>query len=190
MLRYVFVYVAFSACEASQAFRRGPAQILEGSMIIRRATREDLPRLIDLLNQVLMVHYEGRPDLFRPHTRKYTDEQLCQILADETRPVFVAYDASHPSVGVVGYVFCIAEDFSHSNNMQPIQTLYIDDLCVDEHYRGDHIGTALYKYVLGWARSHSFYNVTLNVWCCNLKAMDFYRSLGLTPYKVGMEQVL
>jgi hypothetical protein len=32
--------------------------------------------------------------------------------------------------------------------------------------------------------------VTLNVWSCNPAALRFYEARGLTPQKVGMEQVL
>ncbi|RDX32395.1 GNAT family N-acetyltransferase, partial [Bifidobacterium breve] len=34
------------------------------------------------------------------------------------------------------------------------------------------------------------YNVTLNVWACNPKAQTFYERMGLTPYRIGMEQIL
>ena len=32
---------------------------------IRRAAQTDIPRLLELLTQVDMVHHQGRPDLFR-----------------------------------------------------------------------------------------------------------------------------
>ena len=59
-------------------------------MEIRRATSRDLVGVHSLLSQVLTVHAEGRPDLFRAGTRKYTDEELLGIFADDARPVFVA----------------------------------------------------------------------------------------------------
>ena len=71
-----------------------------------------------------------------------------------------------------------------------IKTLYIDDLCVDEARRGQHIGKSLYEYVLRFARENGFYNVTLNVWSLNESAMKFYEACGLVPQKVGMEKIL
>ena len=71
-----------------------------------------------------------------------------------------------------------------------IKTLYIDDLCVDERSRGHHVGSTLYRYVLDFARQSGCHNVTLNVWACNPKAQAFYERMGLTPYHIGMEQVL
>ena len=122
-------------------------------MTIRRATAADIPQIDELLRQVLEVHHAGRPDLFKGGVKKYTDEELKAILAND-------------------------------------QTLYIDDLCVDERSRGHHVGSTLYRYVLDFARQSGCHNVTLNVWACNPKAQAFYERMGLTPYYIGMEQVL
>ena len=45
-------------------------------MVIRRAKETDMDGLNKLLMQVLMVHHNGRPDLFKPNAKKYTDEEL------------------------------------------------------------------------------------------------------------------
>lgn len=156
-------------------------------MLIREAEPRDIPAIHDLLSQVLEVHANGRPDLFVHGTRKYTDEQLSAIIADEQRPLFVAVDDAGR---VVGHAFCEVQDASGSNNLQPIRTLYVDDICVDENARGQHVGTALYQRVVAFAREQGFYNVTLNVWSCNPGAMAFYEAMGMRPYKVGMEQIL
>ena len=54
-------------------------------MNVRRAKRKDLNRINDLLLQVCMVHHKGRPDLFKFGAKKYSDEELIQILEDEER---------------------------------------------------------------------------------------------------------
>lgn len=156
-------------------------------MIIRRANATDLPGLNRLLEQVLMVHHNGRPDLFKSGAKKYTDEELLSLLADETRPVFAAVDEDGE---MLGYAFCIFQQHLNNNILTDIRTLYIDDLCVDETIRGRHIGTKLYAHVLDFARKSGCYNVTLNVWSCNKSAMAFYEKLGLKPQKVGMETIL
>ena len=55
-------------------------------MMIRRALPHDLEAINKLLMQVLTVHHNGRPDLFKAGTKKYTDEELLAILSDDTRP--------------------------------------------------------------------------------------------------------
>ena len=154
-------------------------------MEIRRAKNKDIPRIHELLTQVNNVHAEGRPDLFKSGNRKYTDEELKTIIADtKQRPIFVLTDNDDM---VLGYCFCIVEQFINDNNRTDIKTLYIDDLCVDEVCRHQHIGRCLYDYLIRYARENGFYNVTLNVWTCNPRAMEFYRKLGMEPYKTGME---
>ena len=155
-------------------------------MQVRFAQEKDLPRIHTLLEQVNLVHHQGRPDLFKLG-RKYTDEQLLAIIGDRGRPILVAADETDQ---VLGYAFCIFQQHVDDNIMTDIRTLYIDDLCVDETLRGRHIGKTLYDAVLAFAREQGCYNVTLNVWSCNPSAMKFYEAQGLKPQKVGMEAIL
>ena len=74
--------------------------------------------------------------------------------------------------------------------MTDIKTLYIDDLCVDENCRGNHVGTKLYNYVINYAKENNYYNVTLNVWAANTNALAFYQKIGLQVQKIGMEKIL
>lgn len=156
-------------------------------MEIRRATKNDLDGVNKLLKQVLMVHHNGRPDLFKPNVKKYTDEQLLEIFEDDTRPVFVGVNEDN---NVLGYAFCVFQQHVNDNVLTDIKTLYIDDICVDENVRGQHVGKQIYNYVIDYARKEGFYNITLNVWSLNPAAIKFYESMGLVPYKIGMEKVL
>ncbi len=156
-------------------------------MKIRRATPKDMEGINRLLHQVLMVHHNGRPDLFKKNVKKYTDAQLLEVIADEKRPIFVGVDETDR---ILGYAFCIFQRHDGDNILTDIKTLYIDDLCVDEEERGQHIGKRLYEYVLEFAKKESCYNVTLNVWACNETAKKFYESCGLLPQKIGMEYII
>ncbi len=157
-------------------------------MDIRRAEEKDMDRINELLVQVCMVHHMGRPDLFQGNRNtKYTDEQLRDIIHDDGRPIFVAVDGQDR---VLGYAFCMFRQYLNDNILTDIKTLYIDDLCVDETMRGQHIGRRLYEAVLAFAKENGCYNVTLNVWSCNEAAMKFYEGCGLKPQKIGMEVIL
>lgn len=156
-------------------------------MNIRRAEKTDLEGINSLLYQVLMVHHNGRPDLFKANVKKYKDEELLSIIADDTRPIFVGVDENNH---VMGYAFCIFEQDENDNVLTPIKTLYIDDLCVDETLRGQHVGSQIYEHVLVFAKESGCYHVTLNVWECNPSARKFYEAMGLVPYKTCMEKIL
>ena len=154
---------------------------------VRFASESDIPAIMDLLHQVNDVHADGRPDLFVHGQTKYGVEELTRMIPDRTNPIFVGLDSDGH---IVGYCFCVVEDHSDSNNMAPVKTLYIDDLCVDRAHRGMHVGHEIFNFVKEYAREQGFYNITLNVWSCNPGAMKFYESVGLKPLKIGMETIL
>ena len=154
--------------------------------MIRKAQEKDIKKIGELLSQVNYVHYEGRPDVFKLG-RKYSDEELCEILRDEARPVLVSTDERDE---VMGYCFCIITEHNDSSVLNDIKTLYIDDLCVDETLRSKGVGRQLYEAALKLAREKGCYNLTLNVWSCNPSALRFYESCGLTVQKIGMEKIL
>ena len=154
-------------------------------MEIRRANENDIGGLTKLLFEVQQVHSNVRPDLFTVGTRKYDDEELKKILEDDSKPVFVA----DVDGAVAGYAFCVIST-PNCHTLQPIKNLYIDDLCVDETYRGRHIGVELYNFVVDYAKKAGCYNVTLNVWADNKNAVAFYEKIGLKIQKIGMEKIL
>ena len=154
--------------------------------MIRKAIEKDIPKIMDLLAQVDLVHHKGRPDIFKIGT-KYSENELKEMLTDESRPILVCADSDD---NVQGYCFCIFQQHINNSVLTDIKTLYIDDLCVDENLRGMHIGKKLYNAAVEFAKQNNCYNLTLNVWCCNESALKFYESCGLTPQKIGMEVIL
>ncbi|MCR5195477.1 MAG: GNAT family N-acetyltransferase [Pseudobutyrivibrio sp.] len=153
---------------------------------VRKATTKDIPRILELLVQVDMVHHNGRPDIFKGPATKYDSAELKEIIACDHTPVFVCEDNNT----VVGHAFCIHKQVLNDSVLTDIKTLYIDDICVDENCRGKQIGKSLYDYVINYAKENDYYNVTLNVWSCNPGAMKFYQAMGMVPQKVGMEVIL
>ena len=153
--------------------------------MIRKAAKEDIQRIIELLHQVNMVHHVIRPDLFKPHTTKYNEQELEAMLDDDSKPIFVFDDGM-----VLGYAFCQITEVKNNQLLEDIKTLYIDDICVDENARGKHVGKALYEYVLEYAKSIGCNNITLNVWEGNEPAQRFYRNMGMQVQKTTMEIIL
>jgi len=151
----------------------------------RRANKTDIPGIIELLHQVNMVHHVLRPDLFKPNTTKYDEQELEDLLCDDSKPVFVFEDGK-----ILGHAFCMITEVRDNKLLQDIKTLYIDDICVDEKARGKHVGKALYEHVLAYARSIGCNNITLNVWDGNDPALCFYRNMGMKIQKTTMEILL
>lgn len=150
----------------------------------RFATDKDIPKIMDLLRQVHGVHYDIRPDVFKPVTTKYTADELADILKDKTRPIIVGVNEADETVG---YAFCIIKEIKDHQLLCDSKSLYIDDLCVDEKCRGEHIGTAVYEAVCEYAKSIGCDTITLNVWEGNDSARVFYDAKGFTPRSTTME---
>lgn len=153
--------------------------------MVRKAKKSDIGRIIDLLHQVNMVHHVIRPDLFKPYTTKYNEQELEDLLNDDSKPIFVYDDGV-----VLGHAFCQINEVRNHALLQNVKTLYIDDICVDEKSRGKHVGKALYEYVRDYAQSIGCNNITLNVWEGNDAALSFYRNMGMKVQKTTMEVVL
>ena len=153
--------------------------------MIRKANKGDIQRIIELLHQVNMVHHVIRPDLFKPNTTKYNEQELESLLNDVSKPIFVLDDGE-----VQGYAFCQITEVKDDQLLEDVKTLYIDDICVDEKARGRHVGKALYEYVRDYARSIGCNNITLNVWEGNDPALRFYQSMGMQVRKTTMEIIL
>ncbi len=155
-------------------------------MEIRFAQARDVPGILSLLRQIGSLHHQGRPDLFRSNAQKYSASQVLSMLDSPTNPIFVALEQEQ----VVGYGFCKLTTHFRDPVCTDYTNLFIEDLCVDEAFRRQHIGTALYRQILRYGKLRKCHNVTLNVWACNPTAIKFYESLGLTPQKICMETLL
>ncbi len=151
---------------------------------VRKAQTKDITRIMELLRQVHGVHYAIRSDIFKPTTTKYTVQELSGIMADSSRPIFVAVDESDSTQG---YAFCMIKEVKNNLLLHDRLELYIDDLCVEGNHRGEHIGSELYSYVLDYARSIKADYITLNVWEGNDSARAFYDAMGMTPRNTTLE---
>ena len=113
-------------------------------MNIRRAEEKDIDKILDLLSQVLEIHAAIRPDLFISGTTKYPKEELLEIIHDDQRPIYVAVDERDL---VLGYAFCAIRHQPERANLVQFKYLYIDDLCVDQAMRRQHIAGQLFEFV-------------------------------------------
>ncbi len=156
-------------------------------MNIRRAESKDAARINELLYQVAEVHAKGRPDIFKTATKKYSDDELINIIACDTTPIFVAVNEED---SVLGYAFCIVQIVKDHILLRDKKTLYIDDICVDAAKRGNRIGKSLYDFVYDFAVKNGFDDITLNVWSFNEGAYKFYEKCGMTPQRIIMEKKL
>jgi ribosomal protein S18 acetylase RimI-like enzyme len=157
-------------------------------MIFRKAQEKDIPKIIDLLQQVLEVHAAIRPDIFISGTTKYGFDEVNEMLSVPEKPIYIAADDNDEALG---YAICeIKNTPEDATNKVKFKQLYIDDLCVDEKARGQHVGKALFEHVKTEAKAMGCYEVTLCVWTGNDRAEAFYEGLGMKTKERIMEYIL
>ena len=139
-------------------------------MIIRKAEEKDIPRILELLKQVLQIHADIRPDIFIPGTTKYTEDELMELLKNDEKPIYVAVDENNVCVG---YAFCQLREQPFSNNMVQFTSLFIDDLCVDTTIRGKHIGQKLFLKLYLQLAERTFGIFACSVYICCILLFSF-----------------
>ena len=152
-------------------------------MTIRLANENDIDSILDLLSQVLELHYNLRPDLFVKGKTKYDKTTLKSMLNDINKHIYVAIENDK----LIGYCFCIIKENKADNHIANSKTLYIDDLCVDKEYRSKHIGQNILDYIKEEAKRLNADYITLNVWEGNDTAKLFYEHNGFKIRKTEME---
>ena len=156
-------------------------------MCIRKATKADIPQLLDLLSQILLVHHQARPNIFKEKGKKYSEQDLETLMAQEHTPIFI-YENEDGQI--LGHLFVTIKEGSENPVLRPIKTLFIEDLCVDQVARGQKIGDQLYQFAVNYAKEIGCYNLTLNVWNDNEGALRFYQRQGMKPQETVMETIL
>ncbi|MGT2750442.1 GNAT family N-acetyltransferase [Streptococcus orisasini] len=158
-------------------------------MSIRLAQIEDIPAIEKLLRQIFQVHSQMRPDLFKKTDQgsKYSAKELEELLQDASKPIFVYVDDQEH---VLAHMFLVIKEKESSSISKSVKTLFIDDLCVSEEARGQKIGQELYDFALEYAKDLGCYDLTLNVWNDNKRALAFYERQGMKPRETKMEKIL
>ena len=152
-------------------------------MRIRNITISDYNDVDKLMQQVHSLHVKNRPDLYveleHPLSKTEFEEQvqnnnLISVVAEEKGVV----------IGL-----CIVT-IRNKSGMVNKKIAYMDDLCVDEKFRGKGIGKELFSYVSNIVKEKGANRLDLMVWSFNKNALNFYEELGMTTQRYILEKEL
>lgn len=76
------------------------------------------------------------------------------------------------------------------NAFRPMSSVLLEQICVDQGYRGLGIGTHLLDTVVSWAAERDAAYVDLNVLAQNEAAMTFYQKAGFATVRLTMRHTL
>lgn len=155
-------------------------------MEIRRAVEKDIDQILNLLSQVLEIHAKIRPDIFISGTTKYTREELSLLINSDSYLIYVVCEGEI----ILGYAFCGIVSREHTNTMVNNKIFFVDDFCVDEKYRKQHIGTILFEFLKKEAKNFGCYEICLYQWEGNDGARKFYEKMGMKVKATTLEYII
>ncbi|WP_374950652.1 GNAT family N-acetyltransferase [Mucilaginibacter sp.] len=134
--------------------------------IIRVATKQDCPRLLELI--VELAVYEKEPDAVTVTLEHFADAGF------GSKPVWKAYVAE-----VEGLIVGFAMYYIRYSTWKGTR-LYLEDLIVTEEYRGKKIGKLLFETLIKETKELGMSGMVWQVLDWNEPAINFYQKYGAT----------
>lgn len=152
-------------------------------MTVSPATKDQAPRITELLRYICELHAKGRPDVFVSGEPKYDEEGVCRLIDEKDTHVITAVEDGR----VIGYMIAKVKDGETGPHMRGMRTLYIDDICTAPEAARRGVGAALFEEAKRIGRDNGCVRVDLNVWEFNKAAIKFYEKMGMKVSRMHME---
>jgi ribosomal protein S18 acetylase RimI-like enzyme len=150
---------------------------------VRPAERRDLPALGRLGARLLRLHYGLDPQRFMAPGDE-PERGYAWFLGTQLRDEQVVILVADGPQGVVGYIYAAVEPRSWKELRE--EAGFVHDLVVDEHVRGQGVGTALLEAAVGWFRARGLPRVVLWTAEHNAPAQQLFAGRGFRRTMVEM----
>lgn len=133
-------------------------------MIIRKATKNDMPSVLELIQE--LATFEKEPDA--------VVVTVADLIRDgfSENPLFQCFVAEEENE-IIGMAL-----FYYRYSTWKGKTIHLEDLIVKENKRGTGAGFALYKEIIKQGKSENVRRIEWNVLDWNTPAIDFYEKSG------------
>lgn len=157
-------------------------------VVIRRATRDDIVALCQLVAEGDSYHADALPSIFaRVIDATWRAPFLRDRITDDESAVFVA-DAGGKLAGAV--IAILRRVSPEVPVLVQRRYAWVDTLVVKQAYRRRGLGRALMEHVHRWAVERGVNEVELNVWEFNEAAISLYTQLGYATASRRMRLVM
>ena len=146
------------------------------SIIIRKAVKEDCPRMMELVNELAL--YEKAPEEVTVDFDHFVNAGFGE------NPVWTAFVAEHTDPGGIATVQALALYYVRYSTWKG-STMYLEDLHVSEKFRGMGIGRLLFEKLFEEARTKKYVGISWQVLDWNEPAINFYKKLGNVVFDSG-----
>ncbi len=154
---------------------------MQNNVKIREATRNDLPRIVELWKNIMDFH--SNLDSF--FTRSQDGHQsflewTTKEMGSDNSKLFVADSDGN----ILGYIKIQISEYPPVFNMKKFGM--ISDAVVTDEYRRQGIGEALFKQSMDWFNEKEIERVELRIANVNPISQRFWEKMGFCPYMTTM----
>jgi ribosomal protein S18 acetylase RimI-like enzyme len=154
----------------------------------RRAQVADADAILSLYRQLDDVHAVAEPDVVPPFDEAPRRvEDIRATIAEGQRPIWVAVLVGGDGP-VVGFAEVRIIDLGDLFRFPRVPE--VENLAVDEAYRGRGIGRLLLREAENWARAEGMSEMWISAWDFNAPAAGLYRSEGFRPLSTRFRKPL
>lgn len=153
--------------------------------LTRPAEAADADSIADLNCVVQQLHYEQRPDWFKPPNAAGFLPVVQAWLSSESTAVFVAQDGGGD---LLGYSIGVQHQRPDNALIHGAFFVELDQVVVIPTARNLGVGRSLCTAVLDWADSIAVDRVELSTWTFNDNAHGLFERLGFAPTVIRMSR--
>ncbi|MGI8855958.1 MAG: GNAT family N-acetyltransferase [Thermomicrobiales bacterium] len=146
-----------------------------GETTIRPAIRADYPALAPIAQEILDMHADALPSVFRADGDPLDESYFLDLLASGSRAIYVAEVAGT----IVGFATLMAGHTPAYSMLVRRKTATLENLVVTQTHRGTGVGRALFQACVEWAERQGADSLDLLVWEFNDYARRFYERRGM-----------
>lgn len=149
--------------------------------MLQLARPEDRESVNALARQVHAMHVAWRPDIYEMVPEMYSEERFREAISQ--RQLYVA-----KLNGIVaGYALLKIRDYDWPGVVRR-KVMVIDEICVEEMFRGHGIGTEMMEDIRALAKAFRCTDLQLGVYPQNDDAVGFYQKCGYTIRSIDMQR--
>jgi GNAT superfamily N-acetyltransferase len=134
-------------------------------MIIRKATKNDMKSVLDLIQELAAFEKE-------PEAVVVTEADLIRDGFSEN-PLFHCFVAEEENNSIIGIAL-----YYYRYSTWKGKTIHLEDLIVSENKRGTGAGFALYSEIIAQGKRDNVRRIEWNVLDWNTPAIEFYKKTG------------
>ena len=147
------------------------------SIIVRKATLDDLPVLLKFEQGVIVAERPFDPTIKEGHINYY---DISELITSDYSEVFVA--ESNDEIVASGY----AKIKIDRHYLKHVHQGYLGFMFVSNQHRGKRLNKLIIDALLEWCKSRNIFEIRLDVYEDNLPAIKAYEKVGFKKHMINM----